>query len=116
MLPDFPPETDELDSEVGFIRANHRFTDEFCSKYPHRLKSLIVVSSRAIEASVEEIRRWACAPWAIGIHPNLRLAAVLGARMDDQSVYMSYVLPKLCPQAQRIHDGRTLLRRRWKRE
>jgi len=71
MLPGLPPETDELEIEVGFIRANHRFTNEFCSRYPHRLKSLIVVSSRAIEASVEEIRRWASAPWAVGIHPNL---------------------------------------------
>ena len=52
MLPGLPPATDEVDVEIGFIRANHRFTQDFCSKYPHRLKSLIVVSSRAIEASV----------------------------------------------------------------
>jgi len=71
MLPGLPPETDELEIEVGFIRANHRFTDDFCSKYPHRLKSLIVVSSRAVEASVEEIKRWARAPWVVGIHPHL---------------------------------------------
>jgi hypothetical protein len=30
-----------------------------------------VVSSRAIEASVEEIKLWARAPWAAGIHPDL---------------------------------------------
>jgi predicted TIM-barrel fold metal-dependent hydrolase len=71
MLPGLPPATDDVEVEIGFIRANHRFTDDFCSKQPHRLKSLIVVSSRAITASVEEIKTWARAPWVAGIHPNL---------------------------------------------
>jgi predicted TIM-barrel fold metal-dependent hydrolase len=59
--------------EMEFIRANHRCLDAFCSDYPHRLKSLIVVTPRSIEASVEEIKRWAPSPWAVGIHPNLPL-------------------------------------------
>lgn len=71
MLPGLPPATDDVDVEVGFIRANHRFTDDFCRQQPHRLKSLIVVSSRAVEASVQEIKTWARAPWVAGIHPNL---------------------------------------------
>ena len=71
MLPGLPPAADDVEVEIGFIRANHRFTNDFCSKHPHRLKSLIVVSSRAIEASVQEIKTWARAPWAAGIHPNL---------------------------------------------
>ena len=71
MLPGLPPATDDVEIEIGFIRANHRFTHEFCSAYPHRLKSLIVVSSRAIIDSVQEIKTWARAPWAAGIHPNL---------------------------------------------
>jgi len=71
MLPGLPPATDDAEVEIGFIRANHRFTDDFCRKYPHRLKSLIVVSSKEIELSVEEIKSWARAPWAAGIHPNL---------------------------------------------
>ncbi|MBM4297610.1 MAG: hypothetical protein FJ143_07705, partial [Deltaproteobacteria bacterium] len=71
MLPGLPPATDDAEIEVGFIQANHRFTDDFCRKYPHRLKSLIVVSSRAVEASVREIKTWARAPWAAGIHPHL---------------------------------------------
>jgi len=71
MLPGLPPATDDVEVEVGFIRANHRFTQDFCSKYPRRLKSLIVVSSRAVAASVQEIKTWARAPWAAGIHPNL---------------------------------------------
>src|SRR2546427_3404807 len=71
MLPGLPPASDDVAVEIGFIQANHRFTNDFCSKHPHRLKSLIVVSSRAIEASVQEIKAWARAPWAAGIYPNL---------------------------------------------
>src|SRR4029077_3190404 len=67
MLPGLPPASDEVEVEIGFIRANHRFTNDFCSKYPHRLKSLIVVSNKAIDVSVEEIKTWAGAPWAAGI-------------------------------------------------
>lgn len=71
MLPGLPPATDDVEIELAFIRANHRYTNDFCSKYPHRLKSLIVISNRAILESVQEIRKWARAPWAVGIQPNL---------------------------------------------
>ena len=71
MLPGTPPASDDVEIEVGFIRANHRFTNDFCSKYSHRLKSLIVVSNKAINVSVEEIKTWASAPWAAGIYPHL---------------------------------------------
>ena len=71
MLPGTPPASDDVEIEVGFIRANHRFTNDFCSKYSHRLKSLIVVSNKAIDVSVEEIKTWASAPWAAGIYPHL---------------------------------------------
>jgi len=71
MVPGTPPATEEVEIEMGFIQANHRFTDDFCSKYPHRLKSLIVVTNKAIEQSVQEIKRWARSPWAVGIHPSL---------------------------------------------
>jgi predicted TIM-barrel fold metal-dependent hydrolase len=55
--------------EMGFLRAVHRYLDDFCGTSPHRLKSLIVVSARCIDESVEEIRRWAKAPWAAGVQP-----------------------------------------------
>src|SRR4029434_10400518 len=70
-LPCCPPSSDNVECEIGFIQANHRFTHDFCSKHPHRLKSLIVVSSRAIDVSVQEIKAWARAPWAAGIYPHL---------------------------------------------
>jgi uncharacterized protein len=71
MLPGLPPATDDVEIELAFIRANHRYTNDFCRRYSHRLKSLIVVSNRAIAESVQEIHRWARAPWAVGIQPNL---------------------------------------------
>ncbi|HEX9445486.1 MAG TPA: amidohydrolase family protein [Candidatus Binatia bacterium] len=71
MLPSPPPATDEVEIELAFIRANHRYTDDFCGTYPQRLKSLIVVTNRAIAESVEEIRQWGRARWAVGIQPHL---------------------------------------------
>jgi len=59
--------------EAEFMRANHRYLSDFCSKYPHRLKSLIVVTPRSIESSVQEIKRWGDSTWAVGIQPNLPL-------------------------------------------
>lgn len=59
--------------ELAFIQAGHRFLDAMCAADPHRLKSLIVVTARCIDASVEEIKRWAGASWAVGIQPYLPL-------------------------------------------
>jgi predicted TIM-barrel fold metal-dependent hydrolase len=59
--------------EMEFVRANHRYLSDFCSEYPHRLKSLIVVSPRSMDESVEEIKRWAGSPWAVGVQPHLPL-------------------------------------------
>jgi predicted TIM-barrel fold metal-dependent hydrolase len=61
------------DVELGFIRANHRYLHDFCSVSPQRLKSLIVVSSRCIGESMQEIKRWAREPWAVGIQPYFPL-------------------------------------------
>lgn len=59
--------------ELAFVRAEHRFFDDFCKPYPHRLKTMIEVSPRWIEASVKEIKRWAREPWAVAIRPTLPL-------------------------------------------
>jgi predicted TIM-barrel fold metal-dependent hydrolase len=73
MMPSHPPATDDIEIELAFLRANHRFTDDFCSKYPQRLKSLIVVTNRAVSQSVEEIRRWGRSRWAVGIQAHLTI-------------------------------------------
>jgi aminocarboxymuconate-semialdehyde decarboxylase len=63
----------EADIEMSFIRSEHRFLDDFCKAYPGRLKSLIEVSARCIDESVQEIKRWARERWAAGIRLALPL-------------------------------------------
>jgi predicted TIM-barrel fold metal-dependent hydrolase len=58
---------------MEFLKAEHRFLDDFCGAYPHRLKSLIMVSARRVEESVGEIQRWGSRPWAVGVRPILPL-------------------------------------------
>jgi|SRR5579875_3672965 predicted TIM-barrel fold metal-dependent hydrolase len=72
MLPGIPSNvfaTHDLGLELGLIRAQHRLLDDFCGRYPRRLKSLIIVSADAIGPCVDEIRRWGAAPWAVGVWP-----------------------------------------------
>jgi predicted TIM-barrel fold metal-dependent hydrolase len=59
--------------EMEFIRAQHRYLDELTHPYPHRLKSLIVVSARDVEGSLAEIERWAGSQWAVGIQAYMPL-------------------------------------------
>jgi predicted TIM-barrel fold metal-dependent hydrolase len=59
--------------EQEFIRAGHRFLDAMCGQYPHRLKSLIVCSSRNVEESVKEIQQWGKSSWAVGVQPYMPL-------------------------------------------
>ena len=58
---------------IEFNRAMHRYIDDFCSKYPHRLKSMLGLDANYVEASVEEIHRWAKSSWARGAYINLPL-------------------------------------------
>ena len=57
------------DIEVGLSRSYHRFMDDFCGYAPDRLKGLIAVSSRNIEESVDEIKRWGQSKWAVAVLP-----------------------------------------------
>lgn len=61
----------ELNTE--FIRAQHRFLHDFCGRDPHRLKTSLLVTPEAVEASVAEIHRWGREPWAVAVHPELPL-------------------------------------------
>jgi predicted TIM-barrel fold metal-dependent hydrolase len=58
---------------IEFNRAQHRYLADFCSRHPHRLKSMIAVNARFVEESVAEIRRWAKSSWATGVYVNLPL-------------------------------------------
>jgi predicted TIM-barrel fold metal-dependent hydrolase len=58
---------------IEFMRAQHRFLDDFCSNNPHRLKSMIGIHAAYIPESVQEIKRWSGSPWAVGVYVNLPL-------------------------------------------
>lgn len=55
--------------ELAMYRAYHRYINDFCAPYPDRLKSVLLVSSRDIKASIEELRRWGNAAWPVAIFP-----------------------------------------------
>src|SRR5687767_14170779 len=65
--------TSHPDRVVGleFMRAGHRYLNDFCGQNPHRLKASIKVTPHAIDESIEEIKRWAPEPWAVAVHPSL---------------------------------------------
>src|SRR6266516_4881025 len=61
----------DVDIAVWFMRAYNRYLNDFCGKYPHRLKALIPIVPTAIEASVAEIKQWGKTSWAVGVYPNM---------------------------------------------
>jgi len=73
MVPGGIPSSDDADLEMAFIRAQHRYLDDFTSKHPHRLKSLIIASGLRVEDSVKEIKKWGRSAWAVGVEPRLAL-------------------------------------------
>ena len=61
----------EADLEREFVRADHRYMNDFCNADPSRLKSCITVTPEDIEGSIEEIKRWGSERWAVAVHPHL---------------------------------------------
>src|SRR4029453_17242874 len=57
-----PSGHDNREVNIEFMRAQHRFLDDFCGKYPHRLKSMICANASYVEESVAEIKRWSASP------------------------------------------------------
>jgi uncharacterized protein len=66
---------DHPDRSLGieFVRAGHRYLNDFCGADSHRLKAGLTVVPWAVEESVAEIRRWGPSPWAVAVHPHLPL-------------------------------------------
>jgi hypothetical protein len=62
---------DDASLETGMIRAFHRHMEEFCGRYPERLKGPIVASTRDVDAAVEEIRKWGKSNWAVAVKPQI---------------------------------------------
>jgi predicted TIM-barrel fold metal-dependent hydrolase len=71
LVPGFPHPVllNDPELDVGFMRAFNRFLNDFCGKYPGRLKALLPTVSSDVAASVEEIRRWSDSPWMVGVWP-----------------------------------------------
>ncbi len=61
----------DVDLEVGLIRAWHRHAADFCGKYPTRLKTMIVVSTRNVDEAVREIKQWGTSKWGVAVLPLL---------------------------------------------
>jgi predicted TIM-barrel fold metal-dependent hydrolase len=55
--------------EQGMYEAYHRFLADYCSPYPDRLASLILVSPRDVDRAVAEVRRCGKEEWPVGIFP-----------------------------------------------
>jgi predicted TIM-barrel fold metal-dependent hydrolase len=73
MVPSVPWGHPEAAVEIEFMRANHRFLDDFCGAYPDRLKALLVLNAKFIDQSVQEIKAWGSSRWAVGVWVNLPL-------------------------------------------
>ena len=59
-----PAGHENLEVDIEFMRAQHRFLDAQCGRHPGRLKSMICADARYVEASAAEIRQWRGAKWA----------------------------------------------------
>jgi predicted TIM-barrel fold metal-dependent hydrolase len=73
MVSDYPRSSANPELDLEFMRAHHRLLRDFCGVAPHRLKGLMVVDSRFVQESVEEIREWGTAGWAAGVRVMLPL-------------------------------------------
>ena len=62
---------DDVELEVGLIRAYHRHMADFCGQFPSRLKTMVVVSTRAVDEAIREIRQWGTSKWAVAVMPLL---------------------------------------------
>jgi predicted TIM-barrel fold metal-dependent hydrolase len=59
--------------DMAFLQAHHRYMEDFCGRYPDRLKTIFVATARDIPGSVEQIRRWGKARWAAAFQVQLPL-------------------------------------------
>ena len=73
LVPGVPRGHNDPAVDLEFIRANHRFLNDFCNTSPHRLKALLTLDARFVEESVQEIKAWGSSSWAVGVWLHLPL-------------------------------------------
>jgi predicted TIM-barrel fold metal-dependent hydrolase len=58
---------DDVALEFAMYRAYHRWMAEYCSAYPKRIKGVILVCYRDLEASLRELEHCAKQDWPLGV-------------------------------------------------
>jgi predicted TIM-barrel fold metal-dependent hydrolase len=61
----------EVEVDLAFIRALHRYLDEVWGRYPGRFTSMLQATARDVEGSVAEMRAWADSKWAVAVTVRL---------------------------------------------
>jgi len=66
-----PALLNDVELQVGFLRAYNRYLNDFCSRHPHRLKAVIPVLPNAVEEATAQIKQWADSAWMVGVYPMM---------------------------------------------
>lgn len=56
---------------IGLMRAYNRYLNDFCGKYPKRLKALMPIIPDAVDECVTEIKKWGKSDWAVGVYVQM---------------------------------------------
>jgi len=113
---------DDVGLELAMYRAYHRWMNDYCGAFPDRLGGVILACSRAVEASVQEMRRWGTSrwPWAVMLyapygvpldHPDFEPIWAEAAALDLAVVLHTFtVMPPYAPGGQDTWDNLWLQR------
>jgi predicted TIM-barrel fold metal-dependent hydrolase len=74
--------TDDVRLEVAMYEAYHRYMADYCAPYPARLKSVVLVGVRDLDASLAELDRCAREPWPVAVFP----ITPVGFPLDDPAL------------------------------
>ena len=73
---------EDVGLELAMYEAYHRYMADYCGPYPRRLKSIILASTRNLDASLEEIDRCAKQDWPVALFP----ITPVGMPIDDPAL------------------------------
>jgi predicted TIM-barrel fold metal-dependent hydrolase len=67
LVPYGPNGAENPEVEYEMLAAQHRWLDDITGTAPNRLKSILIASSRDIEGSIREIKKYGQSSWAVGV-------------------------------------------------